>query len=88
MAPQQKHSSGAALLSDAASLSHDMPALVAVFLGTLTASGGGVMRDVLSGEAPSAFKKGELYITAAFVAALAYLVVTWATPAPPFVAAT
>jgi uncharacterized membrane protein YeiH len=35
----------------------------AVFLGIVTAVGGGILRDVLAGEAPSLFQTGELYAT-------------------------
>ena len=52
---------------------HALPATAAVFLGTVTAAGGGVMRDLLSGDAPTLFRKGELYVTAAFLAAVAYV---------------
>jgi len=52
---------------------HALPATAAVFLGTVTATGGGVLRDLLSGETPTLFRKGELYVTAAFLAALVYV---------------
>jgi uncharacterized membrane protein YeiH len=64
-------------------LAYGMPVTAAVFLGTLTATGGGVMRDVLSGEAPSAFRKGELYISASFLAALTYVAVVIGAGARP-----
>lgn len=35
----------------------------AVFLGIVTAVGGGILRDVLAGEAPTLFRTGELYAT-------------------------
>ena len=35
----------------------------AVFLGIVTATGGGILRDVLAGEAPTLFRTGELYAT-------------------------
>jgi uncharacterized membrane protein YeiH len=35
----------------------------AVFLGIVTAVGGGILRDVLAGEAPALFQTGELYAT-------------------------
>jgi len=52
---------------------HALPATAAVFLGTVTAAGGGVLRDLLSGEVPTLFRKGELYVTAAFLAAVVYV---------------
>jgi uncharacterized membrane protein YeiH len=64
-------------------LAYGMPVTAAVFLGTLTATGGGVMRDLLSGEAPAAFRKGELYISAAFLAALTYVAVVMGAGARP-----
>jgi uncharacterized membrane protein YeiH len=45
----------------------------AIFLGTVTATGGGVMRDLLLGQAPTALRKGELYISAAFLGAVTYV---------------
>jgi uncharacterized membrane protein YeiH len=35
----------------------------AVFLGIVTAVGGGILRDLLAGEAPTLFRTGELYAT-------------------------
>ena len=43
---------------------------IAIFLGVVTGVGGGLMRDVLSGEIPLVFRKGiYLYATAAFCGA-------------------
>jgi uncharacterized membrane protein YeiH len=67
-------------------LAHGLPGMAVVFLGTVTATGGGILRDVLSGEAPAAFKKGELYISAAFLAAVAYIGCARGLHTPPFVA--
>jgi uncharacterized membrane protein YeiH len=50
-----------------------MPATAVVFLGTVTATGGGVMRDIFSGERPKVFVKGELHVTAAALAATLYV---------------
>jgi uncharacterized membrane protein YeiH len=66
-------------------LAHGLPATAAIFLGTVTATGGGVLRDLLSGEAPSAFRKGELYVSAAFLAALAYVAVVRGAGLAPLV---
>jgi uncharacterized membrane protein YeiH len=46
-----------------------LPVTSAIFLGTVTATGGGMLRDVMSGETPQVLKKGELHVTAAFIAA-------------------
>ncbi len=47
----------------------------AVFLGAITAVGGGVLRDALAGEIPAIFKPGELYAVPAVLgcALLVYL---------------
>ncbi len=53
----------------------------ALMLGVLTASFGGVIRDVLAGE-PSVILRRELYITAAFAGALVFVLL--ASTAAPF----
>lgn len=45
----------------------------AVFVGVLTGSGGGVIRDVLTNEVPLLLRRGHLYATAAIVGAALYL---------------
>lgn len=50
-----------------------LPVPSAVFLGVITSVGGGVMRDLLSGERPVLFVPGTLYATPAFLAALLYV---------------
>lgn len=52
-------------------LALDVPLVVAVFMGMLTATGGGVIRDVLTNTQPMILG-GELYATAALLGALAY----------------
>ena len=47
-------------------------ALIAVTMGMLTGSGGGIMRDVFSGEIPLFFRK-EIYATASLAGGAAYL---------------
>ena len=49
------------------------PPLIAVVLGVLTATFGGVIRDVLAGE-PSVLLRREIYVTAALAGAAAYVV--------------
>ena len=68
---------------DAAALSIAVPAGLAVALatgqsgfvapivGVLTGTFGGLMRDVVANEVPMVLRQGELYVTAAFVGALA-----------------
>jgi uncharacterized membrane protein YeiH len=48
------------------------PFVVAVFMGMLTATGGGVIRDVLTGTQPMILSAGELYATAALGGAFVY----------------
>ena len=49
-------------------------ALITVTMGMLTGSGGGIMRDVFSGEIPLFFRK-EIYATACLVGGAAYLII-------------
>jgi uncharacterized membrane protein YeiH len=53
-------------------LNADIPAPVAIVMGTVTATFGGLMRDVFSGT-PSVLLQRELYITAAIVAATVFV---------------
>ncbi|MEJ0059054.1 MAG: trimeric intracellular cation channel family protein [Terricaulis sp.] len=55
--------------------------LVAVAMGVLTATFGGVLRDVLAGQ-PSILLKREIYVTAALLAAIAFAVLS-ALHVPP-----
>ncbi|MGQ0530807.1 MAG: trimeric intracellular cation channel family protein [Panacagrimonas sp.] len=45
-------------------LAMDQPALIAVVMGTITGSFGGVLRDVLCNEIPMILRKGHIYATA------------------------
>ncbi len=60
--------------------------LVAVFLTTILARGGGILRDVLANRTPIVFSpESELYVTAAFAGGAAYLAadaLALAAPAP------
>jgi uncharacterized membrane protein YeiH len=49
--------------------------VVAIFLGVITASFGGVLRDVLCNEIPLVFRK-EIYATAAIIGGVTYLLLT------------
>jgi uncharacterized membrane protein YeiH len=50
-----------------------LPAVAVVVLGTVTAVGGGVIRDVLSAEIPFVLRKGNLYASTVIVGVAAYL---------------
>ncbi|MHB8838755.1 MAG: trimeric intracellular cation channel family protein [Gemmatimonadaceae bacterium] len=53
-----------------------LPWPVAVLMGVITATGGGVMRDLLINEIPVIFRHGtELYTTSAFAGAVVFLVI-------------
>ncbi len=66
-------------------LGHGLPITAAVFLGTLTATGGGMLRDVLSGQMPEMMTKGELLATAAFLGATLDVLLLRALRLRPFV---
>ncbi len=48
------------------------PVLTAVLVGALTGVGGGVVRDLLTGQVPEVLARTELYATPALLGALAY----------------
>lgn len=51
-----------------------LPATVAVLMGVITATGGGIMRDLLINEIPVVFRHGTtLYTTSAFAGALVFI---------------
>jgi len=51
-----------------------LPWLTVIFMGTITGSAGGVLRDVLTGEVPLLFRQTDLYATAAIVGVALYIV--------------
>lgn len=51
------------------------PAVTAVVMGVITASFGGIIRDVLGGESPLILRR-EIYVTAALLAAALYVLVS------------
>jgi len=51
------------------------PWIVAVVMGTLTGTAGGVLRDILCNDIPILFREGYLYATAAAVGATVYMFV-------------
>ena len=52
-------------------ITYDFSAWSTVLLGVITAVGGGVLRDVLTGDTPMIFRRGELYAFAAMGASVA-----------------
>ena len=48
--------------------------VIAVVLGTVTAVGGGLLRDVCVGETPTIFKEGNFYALSAFAGAVFFVV--------------
>lgn len=57
-------------------LDFDAGALAAVFLGVITAVGGGALRDVLAGQVPEVLRR-ELYAVPALVGAILIVVADW-----------
>lgn len=51
--------------------------LIAVLMGAITGTAGGVVRDVLSAEVPLVLRPGTLYVTAALLGAVVYLGFEW-----------
>jgi uncharacterized membrane protein YeiH len=47
-------------------------AFICILMGVITATFGGVLRDIACNEVPVIFKRGQLYATCSFLAALAY----------------
>jgi uncharacterized membrane protein YeiH len=54
-------------------LSKGSPMIVAVLMGVVTGTMGGVLRDVVVNEIPDLFRPGALYATASFMGALAFI---------------
>ncbi|MEZ5738344.1 MAG: trimeric intracellular cation channel family protein [Burkholderiaceae bacterium] len=57
-------------------LQAQMPLFVASMMGVITASFGGVMRDIVCNEVPRVFQRTELYATCAFAGAWLYIGLT------------
>ncbi len=60
-------------------LSAGITPFLAAMMGVLTATFGGVLRDVLCNEIPSVFQQTQLYATCAFLGAWCYILVWWIT---------
>ena len=61
-----------AILGTQAALSAGAPAIIAIFMGAVSAAFGGLVRDVLLNE-PSLFMKQDVYVTAALAGGAAYV---------------
>jgi uncharacterized membrane protein YeiH len=59
-------------------LAHDAPLFVAVLMGVVTGTTGGVLRDVAVNELPDLFRPGSLYASASFAGALLFVGGLWA----------
>jgi uncharacterized membrane protein YeiH len=55
-------------------LAHDLPAIVAVFMGVITATFGGVLRDIVCNEIPSALRDHRPYAVCAFIGGWSFVV--------------
>ncbi len=64
-----------AVMGSAKALAAGAPAIPAVIMGAMTASFGGVIRDVVAGE-PSVLLRREIYLTAAFAGAAVHVGLT------------
>lgn len=65
---------------------HGLPVGSVIFLGTITAIGGGVLRDLLSDTVPAVLRRGELHATAALIAAAVFSFLVRFGRAPLFAA--
>lgn len=55
------------------SLLNGLPVPAAVFIGLVTAVGGGVLRDLIAGEEPQVFKPGQFYLLTALAGAVTFV---------------
>lgn len=58
-------------------LSHDAPVVVAVLMGVVAGTTGGVLRDIVVNELPDLFRPGALYATASMAGAIAFVGCLW-----------
>jgi uncharacterized membrane protein YeiH len=54
-------------------LSQERPMIVAVLMGVITGTTGGMLRDIVVNEVPDLFRPGALYATASFTGGLAFV---------------
>ncbi len=59
----------------------DLEDVAAIFIGVITAVGGGILRDILSGRAPDVLRPGILTATAALIGAIVFVLMVDFTPA-------
>jgi uncharacterized membrane protein YeiH len=72
----------------AVSLEAGLPAFVAVMMGVITATFGGVLADVLSNKVPRIFRRTELHATCAFAGGWLFVGLAWlGAPRPAAIAA-
>lgn len=72
----------------AVSIEAGLPAFVAVMMGVITATFGGVLADVLSNEVPRIFRRTELHATCAFAGGWLFVALAWlGAPRPAAIAA-
>lgn len=63
-----------AVIGTGKAVSAGLDLVPAVILGTMTANGGGIMRDICMNREPEAFQAGTLYVSAALLGSVAYAV--------------
>lgn len=61
-----------AVIGTGKALSAGLDIVPAVILGTITANGGGIVRDICMNREPEAFQAGTVYVSAALIGALAF----------------
>lgn len=66
-----------AVSGTAFALNAQMPLFIATMMGVITASFGGVMRDIVCNEVPRVFQRTELYATCAFAGAWVFVGLHW-----------
>ena len=72
-----------AIIGTGKALSAGLDLVPAVILGTVTANGGGIVRDICMNREPEAFQAGTVYVSAALIGALAFAVMKSEPPARP-----
>jgi uncharacterized membrane protein YeiH len=60
--------------------------IIVILMGTITGVAGGIIRDILSAEIPTVFRRGQLYASAAIIGTTAYVVLVWAGMPEPVAA--
>lgn len=60
--------------------------VIVVLMGTITGIAGGIIRDTLSAEIPTVFRRGQLYASAAIIGTTAYALLSWTGVSEPVAA--